>query len=90
MHPRHEDFCVGHRIPNRTSAIFEQILEGYPDLVWEPIQQGIENAAWLTGACSPFADQNENISRIRPRMVRAIVLPMERFRNVPEHAKLTH
>ncbi len=30
------------------SATFEEILEGYPDLEREDIQQAIEYAAWLT------------------------------------------
>jgi uncharacterized protein (DUF433 family) len=29
-------------------ATFEEILEGYPDLVKEDIQQAVEYAAWLT------------------------------------------
>ena len=29
-------------------ATFEEILEGYPDLTREDIQQAIEYAAWLT------------------------------------------
>lgn len=29
-------------------ATFEEILEGYPDLAREDIQQAIEYAAWLT------------------------------------------
>ncbi len=29
-------------------ASFEEILEGYPDLTREDIQQAIEYAAWLT------------------------------------------
>lgn len=29
-------------------ATFEEILEGYPDLEEEDIQQAIEYAAWLT------------------------------------------
>ena len=29
-------------------ATFEEILEGYPDLEWEDIQQSLEYAAWLT------------------------------------------
>jgi uncharacterized protein (DUF433 family) len=29
-------------------ASFEEILEGYPDLAREDIQQAIEYAAWLT------------------------------------------
>ena len=29
-------------------AMFEEILEGYPDLKEEDIQQAIEYAAWLT------------------------------------------
>ena len=30
------------------SATFEEILEGYPDLEREDIQQALEYAAWLT------------------------------------------
>ncbi len=48
--------CIrGMRIPVSVSvgqiahgASFEEILEGYPDLVREDIQQAIEYAAWLT------------------------------------------
>ena len=29
-------------------ATFDEILEGYPDLVREDIQQAVEYAAWLT------------------------------------------
>ncbi len=29
-------------------AIFEEILEGYPDLTPEDIRQAVEYAAWLT------------------------------------------
>jgi uncharacterized protein (DUF433 family) len=29
-------------------ATFEEVLEGYPDLTREDIQQAIEYAAWLT------------------------------------------
>ncbi len=29
-------------------ASFEEILEGYPDLEWEDIEQSIQYAAWLT------------------------------------------
>ena len=48
--------CIrGRRIPVSVivgqiahGATFEEILEGYPDLEREDIQQAIEYAAWLT------------------------------------------
>ena len=36
-------------------ATFDEILEGYPDLVKEDIQQSVEYAAWLTEAWTALA-----------------------------------
>ena len=48
MHTRNAHTGLRNCGPDRDGATFEEILQGYPDLEREDIQQAIEYAAWLT------------------------------------------